>query len=207
VSEGIIKMAKKKFDLKVITTKGNDGKKYEEKVIYIVSTMRFGYMYGNQRRSRDGIYRSYRKRTAKGQDKYMSIVSGRTWGWFISFREAQKSVLENWGDIYENEYSTALIEEVPEGSVINLPTRTYWYQWEGTWEGGEYVKVFEATAVPEEYNNVVSYWGSTVLKEEGRLEKKEKKVKGRGIRNTQEYLNKRFRMMDRLANSKSEKKK
>lgn len=197
-------MARKKEELKIVKTKGHDGKVYDQKAIYIVSTMRFGYMYGNRRRSRDGIYRSYRKRTAKGQEKYISIVSGRTWGWFISFREAEKSVLENWGDIYEGEYSTALIEEVPEGSVINLPTREYWYQWEGTEENGEYVRSFEA--VPEEYNNVVSYWGSTVLKEGGRLEKKEKKVR-RGIRNTEEYLNKRFKMMDRLANPKTEKKK
>ena len=164
-------MNKKKGSMTVAITSIPKNKKVEKsKVIYVISTMRFGDMYGNTKRSPDGIYRSYRKRTSKSQRKYFTIISSRTWGWFADFKTAEKSVLENWGDIYEGEYFMALIEEVPEGSVVNMPTHEYWYKWTGTWKKGKYVKVNNGK--PEEYKNIVSFWGSKVIKEEEEIKLK-----------------------------------
>jgi len=163
-------MSKKKGSMTVAITSviPKKGRKKKEKVIYTVSTIRFGHMYGNKKRSADGIYHSFRKRTNKTQRKYFTIVTGRTWGWFSDFKTAEKSVLENWGDIFEGEYSMAVIEEVPEGSVINIPTNEYWYQWKGSWEKGKYVRAFDRK--PKEYKNVVSFWGSKVLREGEEIE-------------------------------------
>jgi len=45
------------------------------------------------------------------------------WGWFTSFKTAEKSVLENWGDIFEGNLSYVVIETVPKGTVVNIPTK------------------------------------------------------------------------------------
>ena len=125
----------------------------KEKKIFMITTMYFGYEYGNQRRSKDGIYRSYQKRTSKNQRKYFSLIRKRTWGWLSSLKEAKKCIRENWGDLYEGEYSYAVIEEVAEGILI-MPGREWWYQWEGTWEKGKY----KQGKKPKEYEGVCGFW-------------------------------------------------
>lgn len=43
----------------------------------------------------------------------------RTWGYYVTFEEAEKSIVNNWGDMFENNYyDMALIEKVPEGICI-----------------------------------------------------------------------------------------
>lgn len=132
----------------------------KEKKIYIITTIRFGFKYANSRRSRDGIFRSYRKRISKSQTKYLTIISDRTWGWFTKLATAKKCVEENWGDIYEGEYFAAVIEEVPEGVVINIPTNEWWYKWEGSWEKGRY----KPWKKPKAYKNIVGFYETPTKK-------------------------------------------
>lgn len=128
----------------------------KEKIIYIITTLRFGYKYGNKGRSKDGIYRSYLKRTSKSQEKFFTIIRSRTWGWYYDLAIAKKCVEENWGDMYENDYFEAVIEEVPEGSVTNIPTKEFWYKWKGSWEKGGY----KSWKKPKKYEGIVGFWGS-----------------------------------------------
>jgi len=43
----------------------------------------------------------------------------RTWGYFVELEKAEKSILENWTDMFEmNYYDTAVVEKVPEGVCV-----------------------------------------------------------------------------------------
>ena len=48
-------------------------------------------------------------------------------GYFLTFDNAKKCILENWGDIHEDCYDYALIEGLPEG--LYQDSNKYWYQW------------------------------------------------------------------------------
>ena len=120
--------------------------------VYVVTTLRFGYKYGNRKRSGDGRFHSFYKRTSKTQRKYFTTVSERTWGWYKSLEEAQKCVEENWCDIYEGEYTHAVIERISEGVLHAADTPDeWWYKWHGTWEKGRYKKWKK----PEQYSNII----------------------------------------------------
>ena len=125
----------------------------EPKLIYTTTGIRFGMKYINKNKSGDGLYHSYRKRLSKSQKEYFTIISSRTWGWFPNLKEAQQAVDGNYGDMYEGEFSTLVIEEVPDG-VMGIPKNEWWYEWEGTWEEGKYI----LSKKPEDYENVVSFW-------------------------------------------------
>lgn len=51
----------------------------------------------------------------------------RTWGWYETFEEAERAVLENHTDIFECTYDYAVIEEVGPG-VMALGEVRQWYR-------------------------------------------------------------------------------
>lgn len=153
-------MKKKKGESIIVTTAKKSKKK--KKIIYIITTIDFGYKYANRRCSADGIYHSFRKRTNKTQRKHFAIRECRTWGWFTDFKTAEQSVLENWGDICEGNLVYAVIEEVPEGTVTNIPTKEFWYKWRGQWPMTDKGKIGGYKPIkekPAQYSNVVGFWG------------------------------------------------
>lgn len=154
-------MKKKKKGESIIAITTCEKPEKEPPKIYIITSIDFGYKYINKRRSRDGIFRSYLKRTSPSQEKYFTIKHSRTWGWFTDFKTAEESVLENWGDIFEGEFTYAVIEEVPEGTVTNCPTEEYWYKWEGPWPITDKGKIgrYKPAKKPKQYEHVVSFWG------------------------------------------------
>jgi len=131
-------------------------KQTKSKIIYAISTMRFGFKYMNDRRSADGYYHSYEKRTSSNQKQYFSILRERTWGWYSSLKNAQKCIEENWGDIFEGSYDYALIEEIPEGVLFGgaIP-KEWWFKWKGTCKKGKYI----LSKKPKEYDTVVCFAG------------------------------------------------
>jgi hypothetical protein len=54
----------------------------------------------------------------------------RCWGFFFKFEDAEKSVLNNWTDMFEcGYYDYAVIEEFEEGICsIALPEKSKWYR-------------------------------------------------------------------------------
>lgn len=52
----------------------------------------------------------------------------RTWGWYSTLQQAQKSILGNIGDMFEEGYyKHAVIEEMPEG-IMPIPIEHDWYE-------------------------------------------------------------------------------
>jgi len=154
-----LKKRKKGESIIAVTTYKKPKKKLP--IIYIITSINFGYKYINKRRSRDGIFRSYLKRTSPSQEKYFTIKNRRTWGWFTSFKKAEQSVLENWGDIFEGEFGWAVIEKVEEGTVINVPTKETWYKWEGPWPMTDKGKIggYKPAKKPKKYEGIIGFWG------------------------------------------------
>lgn len=122
--------------------------------IYFITVLRFGNMYQSPKRHKDGTFHSYRKRTAKNQKEYFTILSSRTWSWHTNFEDAERCVLNNITDIAEFEYTYAVIEEVYEGYCwgMKIP-KEWWFKWEGTWEDGGY----KPDKKPEDYGHVVCF--------------------------------------------------
>lgn len=122
--------------------------------IYVVTTIRFGYKYINAKRSADGKYHSYEKRSSPKQSKYYTMIRRRTWGWFKSLGEARTAVENNWGDIYEGEYEYAVIEKVTDGILHGGElSLEYWYKWHGSWRKGR----FKPWKKPKQYTNIVGF--------------------------------------------------
>lgn len=124
------------------------------KPIYVITTMRIGFKYGNNTRSKDGIYHSYLKRTSPSQKKYLTIIRKRTWGWYPDLEQAQEALEKNYGDMFEGEYQYGVIEEVPFGVMWGGgDTKEVWYKWKGSWEEGQYLPCDK----PDEYKNVICF--------------------------------------------------
>lgn len=123
------------------------------KYIYVVTAMKFGLMYLNQRRSKDGKYHSFKKRTSKTQREYLGIIQQRTWGWFSTLKSA-KAVTEWASDfiLEEMSYPEVVIERISEGIMSGKP-KEWWYKWKGTEKRGRYV----SWKKPEEYRCVVNF--------------------------------------------------
>ena len=54
------------------------------------------------------------------------IVDSRRWGWYETLEDAEKVVLENESNIFENYYDYAVIEEMPEGALA-CSKNEWWY--------------------------------------------------------------------------------
>lgn len=128
--------------------------KRKMKVIYVVTSITFGFKYSNKTRSGDGKFHSYLKRTSPSQSKYFTIIEDRTWGWYADLKTAKQSVLENWCDIHETMYDHVVIEEIPETVIYGgeLP-KEWWYKWHGSCEKGGY----KPWKKPKEYNNIIGF--------------------------------------------------
>ena len=86
------------------------------------------------------------------------LQRSRTWGFFFNFEDAERSVLENWGDIYElGYYNLAVIEEMPEGICPcedEATTRWYKVEYDGNKEGKHIVTPIDR---PEKYKQVCNF--------------------------------------------------
>ena len=123
--------------------------------IYLVTAIEYGYQYHNIHRNKDGIFHSYRKRISSSQRKYLGIISKLTTGWFTKLSMAKKYVEGNWCDLAEHQFNLAVIEEVPEGFVTNLPTKELWYAWMGKdWNNGKFISINK----PETLKSIVCFW-------------------------------------------------
>lgn len=125
------------------------------KPIYVITTMMFGFKYGNTTRSKDGIYHSFLKRTSPTQRKYFTIVRERTWGWYPTLEEAKEAVERNYADLYEDGYyPQAVIEEICPGVLQGCETpKEWWYEWKGTRQKGAY----KSWQKPKDFNNIVGF--------------------------------------------------
>ena len=76
----------------------------------------------------------------------------RTWGWYLRFEDAEKSVLENHTDIFERGYySLAVIEEYPE-RVCAVNRNSWWYQ--ATYTNTDEEPVVKKIDVPEDFTQI-----------------------------------------------------
>jgi hypothetical protein len=125
------------------------------KPIFVITTMKFGYKYGSNTRSKDGTYHSFYKRTSPNQRKYFTIVRERTWGWYPTIEQAKEAVEHNFADLYEDGYyPQAVIEEMHAGVLHGCVTpREWWYQWKGSPEKGAY----KPWQKPKEYDKVIGF--------------------------------------------------
>jgi len=90
--------------------------------------------------------------------------SQRLWHFFAHFEDAEKCVLENWGDMFENYYNVALIEEHfvydPQDIADSLVVgKQWWYQ--ATYEEYErdadriYISKIEP---PASLQGIINFW-------------------------------------------------
>lgn len=132
-----------------------NGNVMKSKKIYLVTALCFGYKYSNKKRSKDGIYHSYLKRTSPSQREYFTIINKRTFYWFSTLVDAQKCIKRNYYDMCEAvSFPEAVIEEVFEGGgVYDVPRKEWWYKWKGSYKKGGY----KPWKKPKEYHNVVGF--------------------------------------------------
>jgi hypothetical protein len=81
----------------------------------------------------------------------LAAASRRCWGFFDSFQEAERAVLENDADIYECEYEHMVIEGYRMGLMV-IGKDQHWYKYDPTTEK------FNSIAPPDWAVNVVN-WG------------------------------------------------
>jgi hypothetical protein len=53
----------------------------------------------------------------------------RTVGWFATLEEAENNLKVNCGDVYENNFDFAVIEEVSPGFYSGASAKQTWYEW------------------------------------------------------------------------------
>ena len=58
-------------------------------------------------------------------------TNSRCWGWYKKLKEAIIAVKENHNDIHEDEFSYAVIEKIPMGTVSIGTKEIQWFVWEG----------------------------------------------------------------------------
>ncbi len=67
--------------------------------------------------------------------------SYRVVGFFEDFATAEKCVLENWGDIYENGYYKYAVIEALEPGLYSTCLTPIFYKWEGDPKTGGYKRI------------------------------------------------------------------
>ena len=71
-------------------------------------------------------------------------------GYFKSFEEAERIVLNNIGDIEETIYNYCVIENIPEG-IYQYDQNAKWYKFD------DLVEMYKPCEPPEELHNVVGF--------------------------------------------------
>ena len=125
----------------------------KKKYIYVITALKFGYKYGNQRRSGDGKYHSFECRTSKSQKKYFTIIRQRTWGWYSSLKDAQWNIAHNGSWFLEDLYYPHLVIERFEEGICCYTPKEWWYQWDGDEDTGKYVPWKK----PEEFEHTIGF--------------------------------------------------
>lgn len=78
----------------------------------------------------------------------------RVWGWHSSFDEANKSILQNFGDVFEcGYYQMGLIEKMSDGSMA-MSKQEWWYR--ATTHPNGKIKISRAEK-PKKLKNVVHF--------------------------------------------------
>jgi hypothetical protein len=75
-------------------------------------------------------------------------------GFFTTFSQAEKCVIENWGDIFEYYYDFAVVEEVTEGLYNCCQGDNYlkqWYKWNSK------VKRYKKVKEPKFAKNIINW--------------------------------------------------
>jgi len=85
------------------------------------------------------------------------IKRDRLWGYFASFEMAERAVLENWGDNFDEAgyYNGAVIEEVTEGYFEWDWERRWFYRHRPDYKDGD-AHLLERMPEPRYYKNVVA---------------------------------------------------
>lgn len=86
------------------------------------------------------------------------VLDSRLWYLFSSFEHAERCVLENETDIFENYYNLALIEEI---SILDK--KPIWQAPKQWWYRAQYVDDYSTCSVeqidaPQRAENVVCFW-------------------------------------------------
>lgn len=78
---------------------------------------------------------------------------GRTVAWYKDFKDAEKCILTNSGDINEcGYYPYAVVEEVEEG-LYPINEKVWWFEWQGGFKNGGYKPIEQ----PEKLKNICNY--------------------------------------------------
>lgn len=93
--------------------------------------------------------------------------SERLWAIFADFEQAEKAMLENYGDLFEFSYNVGLIEEVyvwgtPDPDASRISERRWWYHAQYTPNPeapfGMDGPVVTKMECPIQYERVVNFW-------------------------------------------------
>ena len=76
----------------------------------------------------------------------------RCWGFFDDFERAEQAVIDNETDIYECEYTYAVLEEQLMGTIAMGTGKMFWYKYDRDTE--KYEKID-----PPEWSSGVVHWG------------------------------------------------
>lgn len=88
--------------------------------------------------------------TNKKGNPLPGIEQTRCPGYFIKRKDAFSCIEENWGDIYEGDFTYAIVERIGDG-IYDFGPQIRWYKWKGSWDHGRYVQIDQ----PEHYKQIV----------------------------------------------------
>jgi hypothetical protein len=84
----------------------------------------------------------------------------RCWGFYLDYATAEKVVMENWADIFENGYyNIALIEGIPEGICFGIPEE-FWFAANPIFDSKRYVAGYNVAKIerPKRFHkSVIGY--------------------------------------------------
>lgn len=85
----------------------------------------------------------------EARQKALNEMGRRTFGWYSNFKDAEKTVKSNIGDLREYFYDYIVIEEFPEGAWV-CRKNEWWYKWGAS--------KYRLISKPESVSNVIN-WG------------------------------------------------
>ncbi|MFW6219937.1 MAG: hypothetical protein ACOC33_03775 [bacterium] len=119
------------------------------KSIYLITAMKLGFKYLNIRRSKDGYFHSYYKRTSPSQRESFRVIDKITPCWYQDINDAIEHVTNNMCDLHEDCYNYVVIEEVEEGGFCDI--KELWFKWD------KYKNRYVSIEKPTELQNVIAF--------------------------------------------------
>jgi hypothetical protein len=105
----------------------------------------------------------FKIKNVNGRVESGNIQHRRLWMMTTEFKDAEECVLQNQGDIFENDYNFALIEDVnvlepnvPSGTYATVP-KQWWYQANRKDDSDEIVSIVHINA-PEDFEGICHWW-------------------------------------------------